>query len=704
MSAKPMLVIPAIPFEGRIKFMLPDREIILDEEYCATAWSLLALCNGVNTVEDITDALDHDPATISGFLDDLESLGVIADSRKLFLRFHDVSSSPSPFAAELSAAEVVEHTRSPRATPKLGITFELPCVRTDLSLVSLQAARKSCRSYDSQPLSLQEVGTLLDIGYSFTRHAVPSAGNLYPMKLFVIALEDQQDFPAGYYEYDNEQNRLVHFNDTPDPERVAYMLNSSGMPFGASVVIIVAADATRQTKKYSNRGYRFMAIEAGHIGQNISLGAVELQLATCELGGFLDQVVVDELELQGDLPFLAIALGKEAKREFKSDLAYVLETTIVGPNKPVERFWSADSKNADNYGKSYFQVLAKNPAGQITSGISTSSADATLKALAEAYERHQSSMVRVDVTSSASKLDGDWMDPRIVAPLTNEQYRSLPHLQPFHERLEIEWVRGTSYSGRNVYVPIDLVYYPLIDLGRKKLVDTCSSGFAAYSTHEGAALRGLLELIERDALMRNWYEKRTSPRIAFDALPLHLQRRVRYWRDQGREVYVLDISQIGVIAVQVIITADEYPCFVSGASSSLESFDKTAIKAFHEAESRLIHGLNEKETRSIIPNEVRLVVDHEMLYAQSRDYHEHIEFLLAGSGVGRPVASVTARDIQQLLDPVVVDVSEANAPLHVVKVLCPDLIPIGFGYGAEHHTHHGLQNREETIPISHYFA
>lgn len=704
MTIKPMLVAPAVPFEGKIKFVLPDRDIILDEEYCATAWSILAMCNGVNTVENITDALEHDPATTAGFISDLDSLGVIADSQKLYLRFHEVSSNPSLFSTELSAADIVAHTRSPRARPKTGSVTGLPPAKADSQLVSLQTARKSCRSFSKELVSLREIGGLLDIGYSYPRHAVPSAGNLYPMKLFVIALEDQLDFRAGYYEYDNEANNLICFNEAPDPERTAYMLNSTGMPFGAPVVILVAADSSRQAKKYSNRAYRFMAIEAGHIGQNISLGAVELELATCELGGFLDGAVSDELDLRDSLPLLAIAVGKKGAPRVTQDLGYVLETTIVGPDRPAESFWSADSRLADNFDKSYFQVLAKTPSGQITSGISTSSSDATLKAIAEAYERHRSSIVRVDNTLPASKLDGEWLDPRIATPLTDEQYCMMPHLQKFHENLKIEWVRGKSWSGRDFFVPIDLVFYPLHELGRKKVVDTCSSGFAAYSTQEGAILRGLLELIERDALMRNWYERRTPPRVAFDFLPLHLQKRLRYWRDRGREVHVLDISQLGVIAVQVIIVTDDYPCFVSGASSSLGDFDDAAIKAFHEAESRLIHGLNEPLGRSITPNEVSLVLDHEALYAQSRDYHEHIAFLLEGDETDRPVASTTAATLLTSLDPIVVDASDVAGPLHVVKVLSPDLIPIGFGYGAEHHTHHSLQNIQQAVPIPHYFA
>lgn len=708
MLVNPILAVPAVPTTGGIKFILPTQEILLGKEFDGIAWATLALCNGINTVDAIASQLgDYDTESVTGLLKDLETLGVVVDSRQLYKRFHEVSSNPMVFASGMSDAEIIEHSLTPRSPVKNGDGTEY-LLRDGLMLVKLQAARQSCRSFTGEQLSINDFGSLLDIGYSLDRHAVPSAGGLYPMKLFLLALNDQLDFSAGYYEYDNANGRLVRFNSIPDRERLSYALNDTGMPFGASAVILIAADPDRQPKKYSNRGYRFMAIEAGHIAQNISLGAIELGLATCELGGFLDEAIVDELQLGYDLPFLAIAVGRASDSPSESihRTAHDLEVALVGPNKPVKSFWTADDAQANNHDKSYFQVLALTSNGQVTSGISTSWADAKVKAIAEAYERQRSAAVRVDVHSTASSLAKEWMDPRVATPLTDDQYQQLPHLQQFSENMEIEWVRGADRNGREVYVPIDLVFYPIHNLDRKKVVDTCSSGFATYSTYDEAVRRGLLELVERDALMRNWYSKTSPDRLDFHVLPVHLQKRIQYWRDLGRDVYVLDLSQMGVVVVEVIITSDSYPCFVSGASSSLDSFEGAAIKAFHEAESRLIHGLNEPSDRSIKPEEVHAVLDHELLYAQSREYHEYVEFLFHGKLVKTvPRASTTMAELEVSLNPIVVDVSEHDAPLRVVKVLSSEMIPISFGYGTDHYTHQTLGPGSQSAPIvPHYFA
>ena len=310
------------------------------------------------------------------------------------------------------------------------------------------------------------------------------------------------------------------------------------------------------------------------------------------------------------------------------------------------------------------------------------------------------------IRSSAADLTSQWLDPRVVAPLTDAQYEHLTHLQKFDDNLEIEWVEGVDFAGRTVFVPIDLVFYPISNIDRKLIVDTCSSGFAAFTDLEEAINRGVLELVERDSMMRSWYEKKSPRKMGFVTLPTHLQNRVLYWQNEGREVHVLDLSHDGVIIIEVVITSDDYPCFVSGASSSLGTFEEAAIKAFHEAESRLIYGLNEPSDRAITPDSVHSVLDHELLYAQSKQYHGHVQFLFDGKlSDSVPVASASIVSIKEQLEIVTVDVSEEGALLNVVKVLSPKLIPISFGYGTDHYTHHSITRAVDSLPvIPHYFA
>lgn len=708
MLTKPLLAVPAISKDDRIKFILPNQEISLEPEITPNAWAILELCNGLNTVDAITEKLaDIADEFIIGFLNDLNSLKVVVDSRRVYEHFHTISSNPMPYTSDITDEEIINHTISPRMAIKKGESFSIT-PKSNSVLSTLQERRWSCRNFSDEPLTIDEIGGVLDISYSLARHAVPSAGELYPMKVFVVALKGQIGLPAGYYEYDNENNRLVRFNGQPDSQRIAYAFNDKGLVFGASIVLVIAADADRQPHKYSNRGYRYMAIEAGEITQNVVLAAAESGLASCVYGGIQDGVLSDELQLEGCLPFIAIALGKgsDDTRESSVQLLARIESEVVGKGKPVRHTWLGDDTLSNKFDKSYFQVLAVTNDKQVTSGASTSWTDAKLKAIAEGYERHRSAEVFYDIKLSARDIPGNWIDPRMFAPLSDEQYDRLSHLQSFNEDLEIEWVIGRDAHGQVVYVPIDLVFYPIPSIKRKLITDTCSSGFAAFTDYSGAVCRGLLELIERDSLMRGWFEKRSPLRVSLQVLPTHLKNRISYWARRGRDVYVLDLSRDGVIVVEVLVTSDNYPCLVSGACASLGSFEEAAFKAFQEAESRLIYGLNNPEKRVITPDQVHEVLDHELLYAQSKKYHEHVQFLFAGKESSQiPHATATIDTLKKMFEVVVVDVSDEHSSLKVVKVLSPKLIPINFGYGTEHYSHHSLIGAVDGhISIPHYFA
>ena len=71
-----------------------------------------------------------------------------------------------------------------------------------------------------------------------------------------------------------------------------------------------------------------------------------------------------------------------------------------------------------------------------------------------------------------------------------------------------------------------------------------------------------------------------------------------------------------------------------------------------------------------------------------------------------PTATISVNELRNKLKIVVVDVSNQRYPtLKTVKVLSPELIPISFGFGAGHYSHHSIENvafAKRFMP--HYFA
>jgi len=68
----------------------------------------------------------------------------------------------------------------------------------------------------------------------------------------------------------------------------------------APLVIVIAALYERTTKRYGERGIRYVHIEVGHAGQNIYLQSESLGLGTVAVGAFYDEEVARVLNLPED--------------------------------------------------------------------------------------------------------------------------------------------------------------------------------------------------------------------------------------------------------------------------------------------------------------------------------------------------------------------------------------------------------------------
>jgi SagB-type dehydrogenase family enzyme len=95
--------------------------------------------------------------------------------------------------------------------------------------------------------------------------------------------------------------------------KISESLLDKNIAYEASLIIFITAIFERSTLKYSDRGYRFVLLEAGHIAQNINLVINGMGLGCINLGGFFDRQVDELLELDGinHSTIYMIAIGKK---------------------------------------------------------------------------------------------------------------------------------------------------------------------------------------------------------------------------------------------------------------------------------------------------------------------------------------------------------------------------------------------------------
>ncbi len=157
-------------------------------------------------------------------------------------------------------------------------------------------ARRSTLARDRAPLRLGDLAALLHASYSASpaaaggsRRPVPSAGALYPLELYVIAL-DVADLEPCISHYNPFRNTLEVLASA-DHGQVRSALVDPALVDGASAFVVITALFWRSRFKYGLRGYRFALLEAGHVVQNAVLAASSLGLEALPLGGFYDRRV-----------------------------------------------------------------------------------------------------------------------------------------------------------------------------------------------------------------------------------------------------------------------------------------------------------------------------------------------------------------------------------------------------------------------------
>ena len=702
-GSMPILVIPAIPYEDGIRFLHRNDTIDIGSEMADDVWKILSFCSGYETVSSIVRALDLPEDEALGILNELEEMEIVIDSRYQLMHFHRISNYPTKINVKLTQDEIRDYTMSKRLPVKAGKAVGFT-QDTSSTLHSLREKRRSCRNFSSRKIAVNDIGNICQYAYSIAEHSTPSGEALYPLKIYVLVESTQDDFSSGYYEYDTEQNQLILFNEDIDIEQLKYCFNQEDMPFGSSVQIIIAADFKRQAFKYANRGYRLTLIEAGHVAQNINLYCAEQGLGTCEMGGVLDEPLKWELDLPKDVwPLLAIPIGYPLKSELDEFDKIQFVERCVGVAHPVKDVWAQTFDEDGSFFGAAATYLDECGDIQYAGATSTSYADATFKAVIEGYERWRSSRMRVDFQGSASQVPGEWLDPREYFPLTEDQADKC-NVEFFTEDLSINWTLGSKHDGSEIYIPSDLIYYGQKD-DANRIYYGHSSGVAAHFDFNEAKKRAVIELIERDALMCNWFAQETPRNLASELLPTHVRKRCEYWEKLNRRMMILHIPTNFGMVFETIIVSDDYPCFVCGAAAAIDtgSIEGAILKSLQEAEYNLLLALRRPDFTPI---------DHERFYSLKENadkLHWLWEDTMPETYIFNEVEIDNLdRFYGETLGLITVDLSDAGSDIKVIRVFSRQLVPINFGFYSAHYKHPVIQYcvgvHPDSLEMPHYFA
>lgn len=180
----------------------------------------------------------------------------------------------------------------------------------DEPLGSVLARRRSLREYARATMPLTTLGRLLFASYGVRairehggdlmhERSAPSAGARYPLEIH-LGLRDIEDLDDGLYHYDPRAHALELRQPGLVQPALQDLTLGQEMVGLANVVVVITAIPTRTTWKYGQRGYRYLFLDAGHLGQNLYLVATALGLCPAGIGGFFDAELAALLELPAD--------------------------------------------------------------------------------------------------------------------------------------------------------------------------------------------------------------------------------------------------------------------------------------------------------------------------------------------------------------------------------------------------------------------
>jgi len=181
----------------------------------------------------------------------------------------------------------------------------------EMSLKTAISHRESRRKFTHQALSTEELSFLLwstqgvrEWRQKNALRTVPSAGNRHALETYLVVF-NVSGLEPGIYRYLPSQHQLA-LESTPNHLKdwmIGAALNQQFAGSGA-VTFIWTTIPYRMEWRYAEASYKVIALDAGHVCQNLYLACEAIGAGTCAIAAY-DQESADQLlNIDGDEEFV----------------------------------------------------------------------------------------------------------------------------------------------------------------------------------------------------------------------------------------------------------------------------------------------------------------------------------------------------------------------------------------------------------------
>ncbi len=182
--------------------------------------------------------------------------------------------------------------------------------------------RRTVREYSSQPLALEELAFLFWCTQGLkqitkrpvTKRTVPSAGSRHAFETYLLC-NRVQGLAPGLYRYAAIDHALQEVDMGPEVnEKLTQASSGQDQVRTSAVTFVWAAVVERMYWRYSDRGYRYLHLDAGHVCQNLYLAAEAIGCGVCAIAAYNDDEVNAVLGIDGEEIF-AIYMASLGKKQ-----------------------------------------------------------------------------------------------------------------------------------------------------------------------------------------------------------------------------------------------------------------------------------------------------------------------------------------------------------------------------------------------------
>jgi SagB-type dehydrogenase family enzyme len=181
--------------------------------------------------------------------------------------------------------------------------------------------RVSVRAYSDESLSLDELSYVLWSTQGVkavskrpaTQRTVPSAGARHCFETYVL-VNKVEGLEPGLYRFLAINHKLQEVEMSADiAERVTAGCFGQRFVLNSAITLILTAIRYRMMWRYTERGYRYMHLDAGHVMQNLYLCAEAIDSGVCAIAAFYDDQINEVLGVDGEDQFTVYVgtLGKK---------------------------------------------------------------------------------------------------------------------------------------------------------------------------------------------------------------------------------------------------------------------------------------------------------------------------------------------------------------------------------------------------------